>query len=68
MAPAEMGSPFRMQTAIAIASSVLGRPAMAIPAAIYSLIMFATAGIFGYWVSRSPEPVGGEPSPVPQRS
>ena len=28
---------------------------MAIPAAIYSLIMFFTAAAFGYWVSRDKE-------------
>jgi bile acid:Na+ symporter, BASS family len=40
--------------AIAIASSpfLLNNPIMAVPAAIYSLIMFITAGIFGWWVNR----------------
>ncbi|MBX3158876.1 MAG: bile acid:sodium symporter family protein [Deltaproteobacteria bacterium] len=40
--------------AIAIASSpsLLNNPAMAIPAAIYSLIMFFTAAAFGMWISR----------------
>jgi BASS family bile acid:Na+ symporter len=40
--------------AIAVASSpfLLNNPIMAIPAAIYSLIMFITAGLFGWWVSR----------------
>jgi BASS family bile acid:Na+ symporter len=40
--------------AIAIASSplLLNNPTMAIPPAIYSLIMFFTAGAFGWWVSR----------------
>jgi BASS family bile acid:Na+ symporter len=39
--------------AIYIALSVIGNSAMSIPAAIYSLIMFFTAALFGYWVSRS---------------
>jgi bile acid:Na+ symporter, BASS family len=41
--------------AIAIASSPLGlgEPAMAIPAAVYSVIMFFTAALFGAVVSRS---------------
>ncbi len=40
--------------AIAIASSpsLLNNPVMAIPPAIYSLIMFVTAGVFGVLVSR----------------
>ena len=40
--------------AIAIASSpvLLNNPTMAIPPAIYSLIMFVTAGMFGWFVSR----------------
>ena len=40
--------------AIAIASSpsLLNDPVMAVPAAIYSLIMFVTATAFGMWVAR----------------
>ncbi|MES2286226.1 MAG: bile acid:sodium symporter family protein [Bacteroidota bacterium] len=38
--------------AIYIALSVIGNSAMSIPPAIYSLIMFFTAAMFGYWVSR----------------
>ena len=40
--------------AIAIASSplLLNDPLMAIPAAIYSLIMFVTAAAFSYFMSR----------------
>jgi len=38
--------------AIYIALNVLGSSTMSIPAAIYSLIMFATAALFGWWVSR----------------
>jgi BASS family bile acid:Na+ symporter len=45
--------------AIAIASSplLLNDSVMAIPPVIYSLIMFFTAAIFGFVVSRRPEPV-----------
>lgn len=51
--------------AIAIASSplLLDNPTMAIPPAIYSLIMFFTAAAFGWWVGRQnqalPEPAAG---------
>ncbi len=40
--------------AIAIASSplILNNATMAIPPAIYSLIMFFTAGAFGWWISK----------------
>ncbi|HEY1099507.1 MAG TPA: bile acid:sodium symporter family protein, partial [Myxococcota bacterium] len=40
--------------AIAIASSptLLNNTAMSIPAAVYSLIMFFTAALFGWFVSR----------------
>jgi BASS family bile acid:Na+ symporter len=40
--------------AIAIASSpsLLNNPVMAIPPAIYSLIMFFTAALFGMWISK----------------
>ncbi|MFT3771099.1 MAG: bile acid:sodium symporter family protein [Minicystis sp.] len=48
--------------AIAIASSplLLNNTKMAMPAAIYSLIMFFTAGAFGWIVSRSAEPAAAE--------
>lgn len=36
--------------AIAVASTLLNRPSMAIPAAIYSLLMFATSAVFAVWV------------------
>ncbi len=39
--------------AIYIALSVLGNSVMSVPPAIYSLLMFFTAAIFGFWVSRS---------------
>ncbi|MBX2964600.1 MAG: bile acid:sodium symporter family protein [Cyclobacteriaceae bacterium] len=38
--------------AIYIALSVLNNSAMSVPPAIYSLLMFFTAAIFGFWVSR----------------
>jgi BASS family bile acid:Na+ symporter len=38
--------------AIFIATTVLNNSVMSIPPAIYSLIMFITAGIFGYFVSK----------------
>lgn len=38
--------------AIFIATTVLNNSVMSIPPAIYSLIMFVTAGIFGYFVSK----------------
>ncbi len=41
--------------AIFIALNVLGNGAMAIPAAIYSLIMFVTGGVFVMWVNRRRE-------------
>jgi len=37
--------------AIFIALNVLGNSTMSIPAAIYSLFMFVTAGLFAWWVS-----------------
>jgi BASS family bile acid:Na+ symporter len=38
--------------AIYIALSVLQHTAMSIPPAIYSILMFFTAALFGYWLSR----------------
>ena len=43
--------------AILIAGTVLQNTTMAIPAAIYSLLMFITAGLFGYLMSRRNEDV-----------
>lgn len=40
--------------AIAIAVNVLGNSAMAIPPAVYGLLMFFTAAAFGYWMARRP--------------
>lgn len=39
--------------AIYIALSVLNNSTMSVPPAIYSLLMFFTAAIFGFWVSRT---------------
>lgn len=41
--------------AIFIATTVLNNSVMSIPPAIYSLIMFLTAGVFGYLINRSTE-------------
>lgn len=38
--------------AIFIALAVLNNSVMSVPPAIYSIIMFFTAGAFGYWISR----------------
>ncbi|MOA31184.1 hypothetical protein D3C78_1523290 [compost metagenome] len=38
--------------ALALSPSLLNNATMAVPAAIYSLIMFFTAAGFGWWVSR----------------
>ncbi|EMY77121.1 sodium Bile acid symporter family protein [Leptospira weilii serovar Ranarum str. ICFT] len=38
---------------ITIASAILNNPVMAIPSAIYSLIMFATGAIFSIWMHRN---------------
>jgi bile acid:Na+ symporter, BASS family len=40
--------------AIFIALNVLNSTAMSVPAAIYSLIMFVTAGVFAWWLNRQP--------------
>ncbi len=50
--------------AIAIANTVLLNSTMAIPPAIYSLIMFVTAGLFGAAMSRSLGKEGHERAPV----
>jgi BASS family bile acid:Na+ symporter len=42
--------------AIFIALNVLNNTAMSVPAAIYSLIMFVTAGVFAWWLNRQPTP------------
>lgn len=40
--------------AVASAPTFLNTPAMAIPAAIYSLLMFLVSGIFAWWAQRRP--------------
>ena len=40
--------------AIYVALSVLQNSAMSVPPAIYSILMFFTAAIFGYWVNKRP--------------
>lgn len=47
--------------AIFIALNVLQNPAMSVPAAIYSLLMFFTAAVFAFWAARR----AGEPDPGP---
>jgi BASS family bile acid:Na+ symporter len=42
--------------AIFIALNVLNNTAMSVPAAIYSLIMFVTAGVFAWWLNRRHAP------------
>jgi BASS family bile acid:Na+ symporter len=47
--------------AIAVATGVLGSPVMAVPPAVYSIIMFPTATAFGFVMARgAPEPAKGE--------
>ncbi|KON79264.1 bile acid:sodium symporter family protein [Leptospira kirschneri] len=41
---------------ITIASAILNNPTMAVPSAIYSLIMFATGAIFSVWTNKSSNP------------
>lgn len=38
--------------AIVIAQGVLGRPDMALPAAVYGVLMFPVAALFGLWITR----------------
>lgn len=38
--------------AVASAPTLLNNPTMAIPAAIYALLMFATGGVFAFWARR----------------
>jgi BASS family bile acid:Na+ symporter len=53
--------------AIASAPTLLNNPTMAIPPAIYSLIMFFTAAAFGWLVNRGAEPAEAKaPAPDPQ--
>lgn len=47
--------------AVALSPLLLDNPTMAIPAAIYSIVMFVTAAIFGWMVGRG---LGREPAPA----
>jgi BASS family bile acid:Na+ symporter len=38
--------------AIALSPSLLNNPQMAVPAAVYGLLMFLPAGAFAFWISR----------------
>jgi BASS family bile acid:Na+ symporter len=42
---------------IAISPSLLNNTEMAIPAAVYGIVMFFTAAVFGYLVTRGRKPV-----------
>ncbi|MCY1303329.1 bile acid transporter [compost metagenome] len=46
--------------ALALSPMLLNNKTMAIPAAIYGVLMFFTAGIFGWWVSRGAAKVAPE--------
>ncbi|MFC0108588.1 bile acid:sodium symporter family protein [Kibdelosporangium aridum] len=39
---------------IALSPALLNNPQMAVPAAVYGVVMFIPAGVFAYWVSRRP--------------
>lgn len=58
-------------TAIAIAAGVLGEPMMAIPAAVYSLIMYVAAFGFVWWCRRTPATeadTGSDPTQTPDQT
>ena len=48
--------------AIALSPALLNNPQMAVPAAVYGVLMFIPAGIFSYWVSRKKTPVFQAPA------
>jgi len=48
--------------AIVIAQGVLGRPDMSLPAAVYGVLMFPIAALFGLWVTRRQTAAPGEMS------
>jgi len=50
--------------AIAIAISVLGSVELAVPAAVYSVIMFPAAAVFGWAITRSSEHRAAEEAPA----
>lgn len=47
-------------TAIAIAAGILATPAMAVPAAVYSLLMYLVAGCFVYWERSAVSRIDGQ--------
>jgi BASS family bile acid:Na+ symporter len=50
--------------AIAIAISVLGSVELAVPAAVYSVLMFPAAAVFGLAITRSSQPAVAEEAPA----
>jgi BASS family bile acid:Na+ symporter len=50
--------------AIAVAISVLDTPALAVPAAVYSVIMFPAAALFGWAITRAPQHRDAEEAPA----
>jgi bile acid:Na+ symporter, BASS family len=50
--------------AIAVAISVLGSVELAVPAAVYSVIMFPAAAVFGWLITRAPQHRDAEESPA----
>ena len=51
-------------TALLVTGTLLGVPAMTIAPAIYSLIMFATGGLFGYLVNMGRQEEDAKPEPA----
>jgi BASS family bile acid:Na+ symporter len=51
--------------ALALTPTLLNNPTLAIPAAVYSVIMFVTAGLFGVWASRRAEAAEARPAGTP---
>ncbi len=50
--------------ALALSPSLLNNSTMAIPAAIYGVLMFFTASAFGWWVSRGVGKTAAEQAPA----
>ncbi len=55
-------------TAIAIAAGVMAAPAMAVPAAVYSLIMYVAAGLFAWWQHHAEKRIDGAPVAEDERA
>ncbi|TYP88457.1 bile acid:sodium symporter family protein [Blastococcus xanthinilyticus] len=51
--------------AIAVAISVLGSVELAVPAAVYGVLMFPVAAVFGWAITRRNAPAGDREDPVP---